>query len=143
MRHTDLPDVSQKFGYDHHASAMLMKGQKDFRPVTKACWDVGTFRCARAASRCCPGISNTCVLLIVARCQLTVCVCARAPYLPVSICLSIRGPSKYRCALVRSRPCRNSSSNRVRDANSISVGSSSIRGTGRSTTHERLHRRSL
>lgn len=30
------------FGYQRHCSAMLMKDGQDFRPVTKACWDIPT-----------------------------------------------------------------------------------------------------
>ena len=38
MRHSGpLPDGT--FGYSRRCDAMLMSGDKDFRPVTKACWD--------------------------------------------------------------------------------------------------------
>ena len=39
MRHRgELPPGT--FGYGRECSAMLMSGDQDFRPVTKACWDV-------------------------------------------------------------------------------------------------------
>ena len=41
MRHTgELPKGT--FGYGHACEAMLMSGERDFRPVTRACWDVSS-----------------------------------------------------------------------------------------------------
>ena len=41
-RETDSKSGIATYGYGHKADAMLMQGDENFRPVTKACWDIET-----------------------------------------------------------------------------------------------------
>jgi aminocarboxymuconate-semialdehyde decarboxylase len=40
LRDVQQPDPSETYGYGHTASAMLTQGGKDFRPITKPCFDM-------------------------------------------------------------------------------------------------------